>query len=305
MIVARRTARRLEGFESTDADDQGNYRFGYLRPGVYYIAAEPAGKRWNRVDHSATPASAPESDILTFHPAGTDTAMASAIAVAPGAQVTGIDVTMRRSRVYRVRGRVVGCASEGADATRPAYRGRSPRFLPTTFTRADGAFEFHNVPPGSYLLTAGEATVPIVISNADVEGIEMVLGAGAGTVEGHLRVEGDDTRIVAARVHLKGMGLLERVVHVDREAGFAVRAMPAGRFRVEVYPQNAGDLYVKSIRTGSIDVARGGLVVRADAATPLEIVLAPRRRWAGWSREIAMSRWRARPWCWRRGSSPP
>ena len=70
--------RRMEGCASTDTDDRGEYRFGALAPGKYYIGTEVESHGWDQVDHSAN-AGPTEISVPTLYPGVTDFELAAPI----------------------------------------------------------------------------------------------------------------------------------------------------------------------------------------------------------------------------------
>src|ERR1022692_3315711 len=105
VILANLTHRygrpQVEGCDSTDTDDRGEYRFRGLAAGKYYIGVEPKSHGWDRVDHSVS-AGPLETSVPTVYPGVSDIGTATPIEVSAGSRVTGIDVTLLRSRVFRV-----------------------------------------------------------------------------------------------------------------------------------------------------------------------------------------------------------
>ncbi|HXB71136.1 MAG TPA: carboxypeptidase-like regulatory domain-containing protein [Candidatus Acidoferrales bacterium] len=86
-------------------DDLGQYRIADLPPGRYYVRAALHRFEGSHapVDHSPKGAPPLETLVPTFHPASRDTAGARRIEVTAGAHFTGADITLLRSRMYRVR----------------------------------------------------------------------------------------------------------------------------------------------------------------------------------------------------------
>jgi hypothetical protein len=166
-------------------DDRGAYRMSGLIAGDYLvcacardpipfdgtllttIAAEPIG-----LLAVAGRALAVGADVVTldntvktfaprFHPDAASAARATKIALAPGDDKTGVDVSLDPVRATRVSGRIVGAQS--------AVQASAVRLLPATdaesgidFTQispmlvqADGRFDFAPVPPGQYQLIVG------------------------------------------------------------------------------------------------------------------------------------------------------
>jgi hypothetical protein len=112
----------------------------------------------------------------TFYPAADRITDATPITLAPGANMTGIDVTVRARAAHRVSGRVDG-PPEAWDNLRLAlvpadepYVGTSS-WLNVVWVENDGAFAFASVSPGSYLIVSSSWThqdlLPSGLSGSD------------------------------------------------------------------------------------------------------------------------------------------
>jgi 5-hydroxyisourate hydrolase-like protein (transthyretin family) len=171
----------------SESQDDGSFVVGNLKPGRYYISAFLPNM-------SQPPTS--ERHIKTFYPSAADANDAQPVEVAAGAEVRGVAIRLRKSRVFRVRGRAV----IAADST-PAG-GVSLILHPTGRggkTLNDGRFEIEAVPPGSYWLeTAPQqalaARIPITVAENDVDGVVFPIGNGANL---DCKVRGADTGSIA------------------------------------------------------------------------------------------------------------
>jgi protocatechuate 3,4-dioxygenase beta subunit len=267
-----------------DTDDRGQYRFSGLRPDRYYVGAEPPGGGQGAVDHSAGPAST-EASIPTFYSGAPHMSLATPIDVSVGAHVEGIDITLIRSRVFRVSGRVANPPASGhvsvelmAEGTiYPAVAGAKS---------SSGDFEFRGVPPGAYLLLASAGSLrgsaPVTVGASDVADVRVTLSAGA-EVKGRVIVEGDKKPIFRAmRLGLTSQERNNGQQYPVTEDG-ALFPYDAGGFPLYLMPDHydagmgGGGLdgfYVKSIRSGDTDVQADGLNVTGPGTVNLEIVLA-------------------------------
>lgn len=283
MILARRSFEsgrmELKGTETTETDEDGNYRFGSLRPGAYYVVAEPSARVWDQVDHSPSPAKRPWQPILTVYPSARDASTASPIVLTAGRRVSGADIALQRSPVFQVRGTVVGSQSPTAIVLRSEAETALRDFTPAVVVRGS-AFTFNNVPPGSYYVSTEGSAVPVTVSGSDVDGVRIVPGSGA-TVSGSIRVEGDEAREVSGRVHLWTAVTGGLPCQIRRGGFFSLGGVPKGNYRMDVRAQNANGLYVKSIRWGGVDVLRDGLPLDGAAAATVEIVMAPAGQMTG------------------------
>ena len=151
--------RSIGQVDETHTDDLGQYRIPNLVPGKYYIRAEPHRDDESieviPEDHSPKEASR-EALIPALYPGVVDPAAARLVEAAAGARITGLDIALPRSRVYRVIGRVTapaGSSSEVVSLGPPrgfeALGGSYP-----AIEKSDGDFEIRGVPSGSYTLEA-------------------------------------------------------------------------------------------------------------------------------------------------------
>jgi len=171
----------------SESQDDGSFVVGNLKPGRYYVSAF--------LPNMSQPPS-PERHIKTFYPSAADAADAQPVEVAAGAEVRGIAIRLRKSRVFRIRGRALIAADStpAADLSlilQPTGRGSK--------TYQDGRFEIEAVPPGSYWLeTAPQqilaARIPITVAENDVEGVVFAIGNGANL---DCKVRGADTGSIA------------------------------------------------------------------------------------------------------------
>jgi hypothetical protein len=254
----------LRTLETTATDDQGNYRFGFLKPGSYYVVAEPRPRVWDAVGLSEVPV----APVRTFYP--------SAVALAAGAFVSGIDIQMSRSRTFRISGRVVDGGPRQLVMLRPETALANSDFVPNTITRgAEGEFQFRSTPPGAYLLETEGAAVPVMVAAADVEGVRVV--AGAGSILGRVRVEGRDRRAVG-RVRIEA-GARVQYARIGEDGSFLARAVPPGTYRVEARLEDARNLYVKSVRAGQAEL--DSVTIFGDETVAIECVLAVGAQVAG------------------------
>jgi hypothetical protein len=164
------------------ADDKGQFRLAGLQPGRYRVRAAvssvlPFTSRPEiRSDGTVEFRYAP-----TYSGGVTDYKSATRIEVETGAEVSGIEIRMAQTPMTRVSGKVLGVP--------PETRGLSLRFnqiygaRPVSGSvRKDGSFEFWNVDPGRYFLSAmffsanqmvQTAPVNLDIGQSNIENVEV------------------------------------------------------------------------------------------------------------------------------------
>ena len=270
---------------SGQVNDLGEYRIPGLQPGRYLVAvaAQPRGPR------ARTAAAADESYVTTYYPGAYETAQAAAVDVTSGAETRGIDFRMRKTRTYRISGKVAD-----AGRTRPnmmvmllpaqesfGFAGRNY----TPVRGPDGAFEIGGVLPGSYSLVAqrmggpnerGTARQEVTVGNANVEGVVLTISPGF-EVTGTLRVEGkaklavDNLRVMLEPQTSVAFPMGSSPGAVKSDGAFRIENVTGERYRVNVFPLT--EAYVKTVRLGNQEMKDGVVDLTAGAAGPLEVVL--------------------------------
>jgi protocatechuate 3,4-dioxygenase beta subunit len=283
VVIARRSywwgGASVQGLDSTDTDDRGEYRFRGLAAGKYYIGVDGKGLGWDMVDHSAG-ASPSESIVPTLYPGVSDLELAPAIEVFSGKRLEGVDVTMRRSRVFRVSGRVTGTVSaerqtvEMRDVKNAGIRDHELR---ATTKNGAGDFEFREVPPGTYEVTVEShglrGSSAVIVGANDVEGVRLTMGPGA-EIKLRFTAEGPDKPDVSGiGVFLTTNGIngfAPDFLHRDEPT---LRNVPPGRYVLQV-GNPLRDYYVKSARTNEADILADGLTVTGPGRIDIEAILA-------------------------------
>ena len=162
---------------STTTNNAGEYKLKDLAPGIYYLAAQPAGdSKKGATQEPAKPEPAHEAVggntqsapadaesfslelVRTFYPKAPDFESATPLEIAAGQDLADINVSLRRIVTYQVRGKIE--ASIAANSGRNWTLLLGPRdSLPSeaagtiVHPNPDGTFEIPKVAPGSYTLT--------------------------------------------------------------------------------------------------------------------------------------------------------
>jgi len=187
------------GRETETTDDQGQFAFTKLAPGSYTLHANPASP-----DHlDAHPVQTPGEDrtefVPTWFPSAVESDLTERITVRGGANLSGYEIRLRATPVYRVRGVVLGengkpaphVVVRNAPATEQSISlalvgvGKSLKGSPLGYFLAfrsglvfageglsarEGVFEFPSVPRGLRRFTASIESEDI----AGVQGLEPV-----------------------------------------------------------------------------------------------------------------------------------
>lgn len=246
---------RAPGVFVRRTDDRGRYRLFGLAPGAYYIAvSEDAESEGPAIFYPRSPGA------VILYPGSHAIGGASAVPVAEGSEVPGVDVTLPQVQLATVRGRAVdgsGAPLRGTVTLSGSHRSGAPVLEPRMAQISDGAFLFPGVSPGEYVVQAERNAELYVLSRPRGEQ-PREFGMTFVTVSGH----------EVASVFLQtttGSSISGRVLVKDDPTGrpppgMALMAIPAG-----------ADRSPSSVRTARVN-ADGEFVMRS-LFGPLRIAL--------------------------------
>ena len=271
---------RIEGYDSVDTNDRGEYRFARLASGKYYVGAEPSSDVFSAVDHSVAPPT--EVSVATLYPGVTNAAAAVPIEVTPGRHAENMDIKMVRTRAFRVSGRVVNLPGS-ARMTLALRDAKNPGIwdlpLRTSTQNADGDFELRGVPPGAWELKVSGKSLhgraSVVVGEADVDGVRVELTAGADlklrvTEEGSDKASFTDSELgyFLTSNGREGFGSWE-----PGGERFTIRNVPPDHYMLKLEGTELRKFYVKSVIAGSNDILADGLTIAGGDPVMVGVVL--------------------------------
>lgn len=251
------------------ADDRGEFRFGDLQAGKYLSEAQVLPLR--HANEIRSDGKSAVSFGNTFYGDATSVETAAPITIQTGQQVEGIEIHMRATPTFHVRGKLAGALPAGIDShnmfavLEPQETHRSV----TAFRPIEGdSFDFADVPPGKYRLIAivekshkheQLTSEPFTVDAADVDGLVLNMQL-AHSLHGQVRVSG--TPPPAAKSWSTADCSISLVPLSERSFGFDHRAKPKadGTFVVENITPTSYRLdlsgipdgaYLQSVRLGS------------------------------------------------------
>ena len=238
-----------------------------------------------------------EEYITTYYPNAAEESGARSIDLAAGQEMSGIDIPLRKARVFRIRGKVAG----GAEPVRNMRVFLMPRDRAAGMSgfggnggmvKEDGTFEIGGVSPGSYHVMAvagqGMMTVngkaPVEVAREDVDNVTVPLHGGA-TVRGAIRLDGSAQQLEQAQTKkltfgsvrlqlspMDGIGFNAPNAVAKDDGSFVIENAVAERYRIVVYNLPQG-VWLKSSRAGDQEVLETGMDLSAGAPVQVEVIL--------------------------------
>ena len=286
------------GYRPVITNDLGEFRVFDLKPGRYYVAVDYHFKLDIVFRSRGAEQEAESGYATTFYPNTMDASKAVAISVSPGDELRSIDFLLRLVHYVTVSGRVVNTVP----APPHAYGGvalsshasglaaASQNNLYDSFDVKDGKFAIHNVPPGSYTLSAEwsdlesrerhSAQRPLEVGSTDIEGATITIAPGVN-VAGRVVWEGSPTAEMQQLVvwlhptEGKGMGYQPQTPKAD--GSFVIKSVSEGTYRPLVtFRGEDANFYMKSARYGTLSIPESGFAIQAGGDQLLEITLSSR-----------------------------
>jgi hypothetical protein len=266
--------RELVPVSGTATDDRGEYRAYGLPTGRYLLLA--TRREW-------------PSYAGLFYPASTDIASATEISLPAGGDVTGIDVSLPKTTLITVRGRISSPISNFADSALQLLLVRREGNVTSAVERASavvnqgtGAFEIRDVMPGSYWLIGSQLYGKSVLAGR----IPLEIG---DTAPENVSVPLSPSFVMKGRVTVDGSGKLPYVtLGLHNTENIALGPPPISTITSEgdinisgvtpgVWKLTVGSLpdpsCVKSATLNNVDLLRQELTLAANTAEPLHIVI--------------------------------
>ena len=304
--------RTFQSAGNTRTNDRGEYRLYWITPGRYYLnAGSSQGTPLNIGGGGASPNEVQEVYVSTYYPNVTDISFATSLNVQAGSEFSGIDLSVSRQQLYRIRGRLVDSRTDRPPQTATfSISSRSlggggfiMNGLPNTrYNNTDGTFEMRDMAPGSYGISAQvpdasgapatslvQSTQPraqanVIVVSADIENLTLTI-LPLLSLPGRLSIDGQPltglTSLDRLRVQLLSTADSSSFFVTQPTSAsptsadgiFKIDNLLPGDYRVTVSGMPPGH-YLKEVR---LEQTEGGLDqplrVVSSSTGPLEVVI--------------------------------
>jgi hypothetical protein len=299
---------------STRTNDRGEYRLYWVTPGRYYLnTGSTQGAPVNIGGGGASPNEVQDVYTSTYYPNVTDISYATVLNVQSGAELSGIDLSITRQQLYKVRGRVIDSRTDRPPQNASfSFSSRSltgggfvmSGLSNTKYNNTDGSFEMRDVAPGTYGIgvtvpdpanpspssliaqpNQPRAQAAVNVVSGDVENVTLIVTPPV-SLPGRFSVEGLSLAAVPTldRVRVQLAQSMDTTAFlpnassstsaVSTEGTLKIDNLLPGDYRVTVSNMPAG-YFLKSVRLDQSDGMDQLLHVTASPLGQLEVVLSP------------------------------
>jgi protocatechuate 3,4-dioxygenase beta subunit len=268
-----RTTLSLWGGKSTD--DRGRYRLGNLAPGTYIVCT--AGGQ-----NAAAPLTGPVDYTARVDNRYYARTCSRALQLSPG-QRAQIDLSPAAGTAATVRGRVRNLPPQAGFSAflAPQDDGQRLASFSAYVDASQGTFTARGIQPGRYLLRVQSygsaqmlpvaAEVPLDVGGADIDGLEVELGAEATVTVAFQGL--DEDRMKGLTAQLRGVGT-SGTTHGNTQpkAGeFQFQGLSPGRYRLAL--RTPAESCVESVKLGGREMRGAVFSVAAGAALHFDVAV--------------------------------
>jgi uncharacterized protein (DUF2141 family) len=279
--------RRMAPVDMAQTNNKGEFSLTKVPPGHYFLCADVMRLGMGTAAAPAPADGSPETAYVgTYLPNTIDAAMAQKLDVAAGAELSGFNIRLQKSKVVRVTGKLTDANGEPiktAQIMLMAGGGRIGSMSMTMVANPEGKFELTNLQPGTYsaITVQMQGSSPkmsmqtLVVPDHSVE--NAVLGARReAVIQGKVVLDGD------AKVALEGfpisltpsegLAVMPASAKADKSGVFTLEGVTPAAYDLTL-PLSPAGTYVKSVTFNDRESLGRALDCSAITAGTLGIVL--------------------------------
>jgi hypothetical protein len=260
-------------------NDRGEFRINNISPGRYHVFFQAM-----RQNLPPGPNKEEYAYPRLYFPGVETMDQAERIEVAPGQEFSGVQISLKRMRVFRVKGQFTGEVKGGENRGQrlmvslreQTASGNSMGFGPmgdmnrASSLRPDGTFEIANALPGAYMLMVSEfdrggpkviGRTMVNVANSDVEGV-VVTPMPLAEIDGKVTVEGEASKVNLKSIRVQAVPMdstpnYRQPPMVDDSGIFTLPELSPEKYRLTLTAPPGS--YVKSITSSGQDIRDSGI----------------------------------------------
>lgn len=288
----------ISEFVTSETGSDGEFVLTEIPPGSYTLFAKPKPAAAVVKDGKHT------GSAITFYPDATDPAQAQLIAVHGGDDLAGLDIRLRASPAYRVRGTVVnrsGQPAPHADVSLRSVRGArlipvfvsqeqyhyyltgGTQFLQEADVETDdhGRFELPSVRPGQWVVRVESQPAPdgltmtggaaLSVSEKDIDDWQIPFSSPftlRGTADWGDQPPPDSSRQAGVMLFSEESGAMGARLGAVSGESLVVEGLTAGRYRIVPMPSGPAGYYAASVFLGEREVGGESVELTPDSPPP-------------------------------------
>lgn len=272
-------ARLLQPAGFASSNDLGEFQFLDLEPGRYYFTAISRG-HLERLPANTKNRGPEQAYPQTFYPNAVEAGQGTAIVVAAGDQINGIDFRLRKAPAFRIRGKAVDGSTGEPIRNRMVHLETNGNrfFFANTRVRANGTFDLPAVASGVYEMFLQMRDGPpirqaIQVGDHDVNDVVIVTHPQL-EISVSVQFEGNPLsgRKDQIRFNLiSSRGEMSSMAQVSPDGNLTLKAAPA---EYQLYASCDAGAYLKSARFGDQDLISGRIDLTGQSGGTLNLLCA-------------------------------
>ena len=286
--INRANGTRQRASNPVPAGADGNFSIGNLTAGRYYLgASSPPSLTQTNQREVRSNSGDDERYVTTYYPAAVEPSAASPIEVAQGAELRGVDIRLRKARVFHINGKVVNATGASVSTATLALRNpdvNDPAGGANRIGAVDGSFAINGLLPGAYNLQAQSGPTRelqghqvFTITDRDIDDATLTLVPALEIPILIQIADADPQQSQKIRSALRFTltatdGTNDNAMAQTKADAWVFRTIGFGTYRMGLSVPDG--TYVKSIRFGNKDIT-SSLLDTTSGGGALEMVLSP------------------------------
>ncbi len=266
----------------TTTNESGEYHFGQLAPGTYYISSDANGLQYvkHQVSVDSNGKATRLHNLTTFYPSALSLINAQKIHIDDGVNQSGINVLVQRGLTMNVKGKFEAANVSSKYRVFASLRDGTGRGRDGGELLSNGDFEFRELSPGKYQFTVGKletndyqivGRTEVNVTDQDVAEVT-ITPFNPAQVHVRMVMEGEEDKpFTSGLVALAptsdndfGAAVFQ---HESRNGIYTIKSIVPGKYGIWFHLDQ--DHYLKSVQSGEQELNPDSIEIGAGTGTDL------------------------------------